>query len=136
MPIKRIGAPESAPTIKRVQPQAQGEYVTKEALQDHLVVITMRSYEPDFAGSYGVTPKAVVDIIDTETGERHYDFHGFGNLGKQLGSALQPGEVGAGRIVTGPTKDGRNAWWGFEFAQTDEDYARAEEAVRGGGLPF
>jgi hypothetical protein len=131
MPIKRPGAAPAAPKIKRVsQATRDGEFATKESLQDHLVVVSLREFDPAHQGKYGATEKAVVDVIDLDDSDAQHDgVWLFGNLAKQIGSGLEEGETGVGRVVTGPTKNGTGQWWGFQFSDDDAEYEKAEQAL-------
>jgi hypothetical protein len=51
----------------------------------------------------------------------------FGNLGKQIGAGLKPGETGLGRLETGESGPGKQPWWGFQFSASDHDYAAADQ---------
>jgi len=139
--IKRIGAaqpPEEEPTpgkkIKRVQKAEQssgGEYVTKDELKDALAVYTLRDFNRAYAGQYGPTEKAEVDVVVVETGAKHEGMWVFGNLALQFGEGLEPGEIGLGKIVSGPTKSGNGSWWGIEWSDSDSEFELAENALAG-----
>jgi hypothetical protein len=138
MPIKRQGA-AAAPKIKRVeQDQASGDHVSKEDLQDRLVVVTIKQYDDAHVGQYGTTAKAVADVIDIEGEDTvvHPSMWFFSNLAKQLGRGLSEGETGVGRIVTGPTKTGTGQWWGFAFSEDEAEYEKAEKALADVQAPF
>jgi hypothetical protein len=126
MAIKRP-APETI-SIKRV-PQPTSTEMDKASLQDVLIAVTVRDFDRAYLGNYGPTPKVVVDVVNIETGERGESVWFFGNLAKQIGTGLDLGETGLGRIVTGPNKSGNGQWWGFSFSQNDADYAEAESVL-------
>lgn len=144
MPIKRPAQADAqnengnSLRIKRVQKSENGgDFVTKESLEGHLLVVTVKEFNSKHVGSYGLTNKVVVDIIDLDHGNSvHEGTWFFSNLAAQIGRDLAVDESGVGRIISGPTKNGNGTWWGFEFSDTDEDVERGNAALDSATVPF
>jgi len=136
MPLKRLGEaqPEVEPVqgLKRVANRTSDSLgrVDKEDLLGKLAVYTLRSYDPERKGNYGVNPFATVDVLVVETGQVVQDWWAFSNLAKQFGEGLEIGESSPGRITSGPTKSGNGQWWGIDWAEDDADFEAAERAMQ------
>jgi hypothetical protein len=135
MPIKRnTPAAAAAPSIKRgLPPATNGDGPSKEDLEGHLLVITRKDFTPDFQTSNGPSPRAVVDLLDLDTGVLHTDFWVFGVMARTISEWLESdGEMGLGRIATGTSKAGRQ-YWTVEWTDDDADHDRAAKSAT---VPF
>lgn len=106
---------------------------TKDQLVGSLIAITGGDYDPAFDTSYGEQPMAEFDlvVIDGEfAGYTEDARREFGNLAKQIGAALNRGELGLGRIESGTGNKGRT-WFGIKWAEEPGDFAAAEKALSG-----
>jgi hypothetical protein len=143
MAIRKMQAEEPSKTVQSIKRVAKavangggtGEYATKEDLKDRLILVTMRDFDPAYKGQYEATARAEVDVIDVETGKEYLGFWAFSNLGSQLGEGLTEGETGLGKIVSGPTRNGKGTWWGFDWSEDDADSERAE-AIQSEKIPY
>lgn len=117
--------------FKRVVAEADPEKPGKQDLVGVLVAIELRDYQPDYETKYGVQPMVEFDLIAVDgklAGYAEENRREFGNLARQIGVALKPGETGLGRYVAGEGNQGRR-WFGIEWAVDDADYTAAEKAL-------
>lgn len=109
----------------------------KSDLLDCLAVFKVTEYEAESKTRFGTsaTVRAHVTVIDgAHAGRVEPMFFAAGNLARQIGEALDPGQMAPGRIVTGKSSNGKD-WFGIEWATSEEDLARAEAALSGAPAP-
>lgn len=109
----------------------------KRQLVGALVIVKLLGYEPSYRnpnGKYDPQPMAEFDLVVVDGPHAGYTEKArreFGNLGKQIGTALEFGQQGVGRYVFG------DPWYGIDWAEADADYEAASKALTGGeDLPF
>lgn len=109
---------------------------TKESLVGSLVAITAVGYDANFPTSYGDQPMAEFDLLVVDgkfAGYVEESRREFGNLAKQIGTALQRGEMALGRIESGTGARGR-VWYGVRWAEDPSDFAAADRAMAVSGM--
>lgn len=134
-PIKNVAAP-TAPKLKVLSnaAPADGDRLTKEGMLDRTWLVTLHEYTPDYEGQYGPSPRAIVDLREVDgDGEatRHWLW---ATAAKQVGEALEPGEVAVGKFVTMTSKGGRE-YSGWSWVSDPLVLAKAEERLTE-TLPF
>lgn len=136
MPAKKEAPP--APEIKKVKPGGSGEEgrISKAELVDLLCVFTTRTYDPSFAGQFGTTPKWTGDVFTVSTKESFEDVHLLGEVARQLGRDLAPGEIGAATIREGTSPQTGRRFFSPDWAD-GADYDKAVAAfAEAGKAPF
>lgn len=123
MPIKEATAnPFDAPKLRE-----KSERPTKQDLLGSLVVLRLREYDPEFSSRFGTTQAAFLEelyVCDGEHAGVYQDKAYFGLIARQIGEALEAGQIAPARVVSGTTKAG-SKWTGVDFDLDPKDLEAA-----------
>ena len=111
-----------------------GDELGKDDLLDTLAVFQVTEYDPEASTKYGTTATVICHTTVCEgelAGTVEERFFAAGNLAKQIGEALDVGDMAPGRIVKGTSANGRS-WYGITWATEEADLKAAEEALTPG----
>lgn len=103
----------------------------KDDILDQLAVFEVIDYDPETNTKYGTSPTITcqVTVIDGDhAGRVEPDFYAAGNLARQIGEALDAGQMAPGRIIKGTSANGRS-WYGINWTSDSSDLRRAENAL-------
>ena len=103
----------------------------KDDLVGALAIFKVVDYDPETTTKYGVTATTTceVTVVDgPHAGTVEPRFFAAGNLARQIGAGLDPGQMAPGRIVTGSSANGRS-WYGITWATDPADLQKAEAAL-------
>lgn len=109
----------------------RGDELNKDDIVGDLAVFEVVDFDPNTVTKYGTSPtlNAVVTVVDGDhAGRVESRFYAAGNLARQIGGALEPGQMAPGRIVQGSSANGRS-WYGIDWAVDPADLQRAEQAM-------
>lgn len=116
-------------TPKKSESDTDG--IDKSDLVGALIAFTLREYDDKLPTVHGDTTAAFVDLVVVDgklAGTTQERWAAFGNLGKQIGEALDEGDIAVGRITSGKSASGRS-WFGIDYAEEPADFAAAEKAL-------
>ena len=89
-------------TLKKSESDTDG--IDKSDLVGALIAFTLREYDDKLPTVHGDTTAAFVDLVVVDgklAGTTQERWAAFGNLGKQIGEALDEGDIAVGRITGG-----------------------------------
>jgi hypothetical protein len=106
--------------------------IKKNDLVGALIAFQLTSYDAELATEFGQTTAAfgALTVIDgPHAGKTVEEWAIFGLLGKQVG-ALEVGQTGLGRIITGTSSNNRT-FYGFDFSSDPADQDAASKVIDG-----